>query len=243
MHRAHEILATCCVKSSRPLRALPLVKSRPMPVKLGWVAVRVSATQVVLDALREVCTVAKKEDIPVDFRVFDPPRTSKLAFWKKTHTPWVVALLGSHHYSAIEWAQALSVHLNVPAVGFFVSEGGWSYSIFDGGSEVVALEHLSAPPPVLVGDRARASSLLDVDVALIERYVNAWGEEHLKPFPGDEFLPTNEWAHIDFARHLGIIYPNDPQQQGKLFAPGPEMRMRAPEAWQGLPKRLEAEPR
>lgn len=217
-----------------------------MPVKLGWVAVRQSTTDAVLGALREVCAVAKREDIPTDFRVFDPPRTSKLAFWKKTHTPWVVALLGSHHYSAIEWAQALSVHLKVQTVGFFVSAGGWSYSVFDVGSEVIAFEHLSSPPPVLVGDVARASALLDVDRVLIERYEQAWHagpEAHTKPFPGDEFLPTNEWAHVDFARHLGIIYPNDPQQQGKVFVPGPELRARSPEEWQGLPKRLDPEAR
>ncbi len=209
-----------------------------MGVKLGWVAVRVNTTEVVKNALGEICKMAKREDIPSDFRVFDPPRASKLAFWKKTQLPWTAALLGSAEYSAIEWAQALSTHLNVPTVAFYVGDGGWSYAVFDGGVELIALEHLAVPPATLVGDRARASALLDVDVAIIERYEQAWKDGRTTPFPGDEFVPTNEWAHIDFARHLGIIYPNDPQQQGTVIVPTVLQRESAPATWQGLSKRL-----
>jgi hypothetical protein len=128
--------------------------------------------------------------------------------------------------------------MGAPAVAFWIMEGGWSYWVFDNGNEVVAQEHYTLPLPAVYGDVARGGKLLGVDESIFGRYEQAWRDERSEPFPGDEFAPTDEWGHVDFARRLGLHYPDKPDA-GQPVTPSQEEISSAQSAWQGLPKRLD----
>ncbi|WP_394841787.1 hypothetical protein LZC95_32510 [Pendulispora brunnea] len=200
-----------------------------MATNIGWFAVRTGADLVpVLKKLRQR---AAKDDIPDGFRIAageEPAKPTGLeafkAFFKRASpTPVFTSamLIGWTFAAAPQWAQAVSQELGCVAVSFFVFEGTWNYAIFDSGVEVAAMEVYSLPRPVLYGDIERAASLLGVDTALFRRYEDALqsavvegdaddGAEEPSPFPGDEYPPHDEWAHVDFARRLGDIpYPGE----------------------------------
>lgn len=80
---------------------------------------------------------------------------------------------------------------------------------------------------------------LGVDDSIFGRYEQAWRDERDEPFPGDEFAPTNEWGHVDFARRLGLHYPDQPDA-GQPVTPSQDEISSAQAEWQGLPKRLDA---
>lgn len=48
-----------------------------------------------------------------------------------------------------------------------------------------------------------------VDAGLFDQYVRALKAGQAEPFAGDEFAPTDEGAHVDFARRLGLRHPDE----------------------------------
>jgi hypothetical protein len=216
---------------------------------LGWFGVREASAHRVIEELRAACAIANREDIPEIFRVFEQaPPARGLAFWRKQAPMWTLVLLegsGSQYavpaHSAPMWAQALSLRLSRPrpTISFFLLEGGWSYAVFDSGNEVVAQESYTLPVPEVYGDRKRGAEVLGIDSPLFDKYEQALKEGREEPFPGDEFAPTDEWGHTDFARHVGLFYPDDPSG-GAVYTPSATEIQSAGAAWKGLPARLEA---
>lgn len=124
-------------------------------------------------------------------------------------------------------------------MSFFVLEGGWSYALFENGEEVVAQESYTLPTPAVYGDRKRGAEILGIDAALFDKYEQALKDGREEPFPGDELAPTDEWGHTDFARHFGLVYPDDPSS-GSVYTPSDTEMQNAGTEWKGLPSRLEA---
>lgn len=205
---------------------------------VGWFGVRGATAADVARELRATFPSAKRDDIPEYFMVFEPPPGAGAS------TGWTVVILtgsGSQYavpgYSAPSWAQALSLRMGAPAVAFFILEGGWSYWVFDSGNEVVAQEDYSLPLPEVHGDVARGAALLGVDESIFGRYEQACRDGREEPFPGDEYPPSFEWGHLDFARRLGPVYPGE-SDPGQRVTPSQEEISSAPAEWQGLPQRL-----
>lgn len=217
-----------------------------MATCLGWFAVRQVAGARVIEELRGACSIAKRDDVPETFRVFEQgPKPKGLAFWRKQEPAWTLVILegaGSQYavpaHAAPTWAQALSLRLSRTTISFFLLEGGWSYAVFENGREVVAQESYALPIPEVYGDRKRGGEALGIDPALFDQYAQALKEGREEPFPGDEHAPTDEWGHTDFARRLGIIYPDD-LSGGTVYSPSEAEAQSAGAAWQTLPARLE----
>ena len=123
-----------------------------------------------------------------------------------------------------DWSQLFSLKFGSTAVGFVACEGLWDYSVFNNGLEIAGMDARNEARTFLYGDLKQAASLLYVDVGVLKAYCRSypipeslqglyayltdrdWGE-NVRAFPGDEFDPWNEWAHCDFARHIGAEYP------------------------------------
>jgi len=213
---------------------------------LGWFGVRDATGARVMEELRAACSMASRDDIPQVFRVFEQPSRPKgLAFWRKQRPSWTLVLLDGAEsqyavpaHAAPSWAQAVSLRLERPTVSFFLLEGGYSYAVFDSGREVVAQESYTLPSPQVYGDRSRGAQVLGIEPALFDKYERALQEGQEEPFPGDEFAPTDEWVHTDFARHFGLLYPDDPSG-GTPYSPSAADRQKAGTEWTGLPARLD----
>jgi hypothetical protein len=218
-----------------------------MAICLGWFGVRDAPCSRVIEELRSACAIANREDIPEVFRVLEQARPPKgLAFWRKQSPTWTLVLLegtGSQYavpaHAAPAWAQALSLRLSRPTMSFLLLEGGWSYAVFENGQEVVAQESYALPTPEVYGDRKRGGEVLGIDPALFDKYEQALNEGRDEPFPGDKFAPTDEWRHTDFARQVGLVYPDDPSG-GTAYSPSPSEVQNAGTEWKGLPARLQA---
>jgi hypothetical protein len=208
-----------------------------MSICLGWFAVRDTPAPRVIEELRRACSIANREDIPELFRVFDQPPRPKSPLWTLVLLEGTASQYAVPAHAAPTWAQALSLQLSRPTISFFLLEGGWSYAIFDAGQEVLAQESYTLPTPEVYGDRNRAGALLAIDPALFDKYEHALKEARDEPLPGDEFAPTDPWSHTDFARHIGLAYPDDPSA-GTAYAPTPADRQTAGTEWSGLPARL-----
>lgn len=218
-----------------------------MATCLGWFAtLGVHSTRLAAELLASTPS-AKKEDVPSSFRLFEQNgQSTGWGPWKKTKVEWTLSFLEGEggQYSApahasAEWAQAVSLRMNVVTVSFFLLEGGWSYSVFEGGKEIAAQEHYTLPQPEVYGDIEHAARILGVEASLFRVYEQALQEENEEPLPGDEFAATDEWMHTDFARRLGIIYPDD-YDSGKTLNLPPVEREKCGKAWSGLPERLQA---
>jgi hypothetical protein len=218
-----------------------------MAICLGWFGVGDTPGSRVVEELRAACSIANREDIPEVFRVLQQDRRpTGLAFRREPSKTWTLVLLegaASQYavpaHAAPSWAQALSLRLSRPTVSFFLLEGGWSYAVFENGREVVAQESYALPTPEVYGDRKRGGEVLGIDPALFDKYEQALKEGREEPFPGDEFAPTDEWGHTDFARHIGLVYPDDPSG-GSVYSPSAAERLNAGTEWRGLPARLQA---
>lgn len=70
--------------------------------------------------------------------------------------------------------------------------------------------------PTLSGDLGAASRLLGISEETIRRYAVADADDGFRAAPGDALPPWDEWAHVDFARHAGIEYP-DVDDDERLF--------------------------
>ena len=213
---------------------------------LGWFGVRGVDAARVIDTLHATCSSARRDDVPEIFRVFDNVVSSKpRAAWAEVAPRWSLVLLegsGSQYdvpaHSAPSWAQAVSQRLGVPTMSFFLLEGGWSYAVFENGREAVAQETYILPVPQVYGDRARAAQLLGVDASVFDQYERALQEGREEPFDGDEFAPTDEWGHTDFARHFDLVYPADPTG-GVVYRPTASEIASAGIQWKGLAPRLD----
>ncbi len=213
-----------------------------MAIKLGWFAVR--STKDLMPVLSAMRRRAKPDDIP-DGVCVGPTGDGFQS----------VLLLGWQFHAAPSWAQAMSQELDCLAVSFFVFEGTWNYAIFTGGHEVAAMEVYSLRRPLLYGDVDRAAALFAVEPDLFRRYEAALqsavveddeddfdedeedDEDEPPPFPGDEFAPHDEWAHLDFARRLGgLEYPEGPGAVEVRWEDG--VRDNGNTEWIGLPPRL-----
>ena len=208
---------------------------------LGWFGVRDIGASRVIEELRATCAIASREDIPEMFRVFEqvPPRKG-LSFWRKQAPTWTLVLLegsGSEYLpadSAPTWAQALSLRFSCSSISFFLLSNTWSYAVFQNGKEVVAQESYTLPVPEVYGDRERGGEVLGIDSALFDKYVK---DDRDEPFPGDKFAPSDAWVHTDFARHIGLIYPDD-SLEGTVYVPSATELQSAGAEWKGLPARL-----
>jgi hypothetical protein len=215
-----------------------------MAISLGWFGIRDVSAKAAESALRATMAMAKREEIPEYFRIFEPPSTARtLAFWRPKRSPWTVVVLGGTGsqyqvpaHSAPMWAQAVSQQMRAVAISFVLLEGGWSYAVFDGGSEIVAQESYALPKPQVYGDRARGALVLRCEPTLFDRYEAALVEERPVPLAGDQYAPTDEWSHLDFARHLGLVYPDE--KSGTIFSPSRSEREQSGSEWRGLPTRL-----
>ncbi|WP_394831102.1 hypothetical protein LVJ94_31780 [Pendulispora rubella] len=223
-----------------------------MATNLGWFSVR--SDEDLVPVLKRLRQRAAKDDMPEGFRIAAPKAPAKptgleafkALFTKTSPEPVFTStmLLGWQFHAAPLWAQAVSQELGCVAISFFVFEDTWNYAIFDSGNEVAAMEVYALPEPVLHGDVERAASLFGVDTSLFRRYEDALhaalveadqGEDEPTPFPGDEYAPHDEWAHVDFARRLGNIpYP----EEGVEFRWDEDAPPVDNAAWLGLPPRL-----
>lgn len=106
--------------------------------------------------------------------------------------PWC-ALAGQerHGVRADSWAQNVSSMLKVPAIAFYVTDGVWSYAVFDGGEPVCAMEsHFGEP--VVVGQLERCGAALGVSAAELAAL-----RLRARDIP----------AHRELAVRLGFDYP------------------------------------
>jgi len=107
-----------------------------------------------------------------------------------------------------------------PAIAFYVARGSWSYTVFDRGEPVFALEsHLGRPS--LEGDAMRASNLIGADVASIqlslensrdtkrfEEFVGALGLLGFRQFAAENVpgaVPKTDFAASDASATLAKI--------------------------------------
>lgn len=206
---------------------------------LGWFGVRGTTVKRVVEELRASYVMANRDDIPQRFRLFEQVQSAKNLRWTL-----VILRAGADEdpstapaFAASTWAQALSFRFGRPAISFLVHDGHWSYSVFDNGSEILLQEQRSAAFTEVFGDRSRAAELLQVDPSLFGRYELALREGRHTPLEGDRFAPSNEWAHTDFARALGLEFPSD-TVGSVVYAPNQADTALAGVEWRGLPVRL-----
>lgn len=135
-------------------------------------------------------------------------RAGTVAPWRVVEEgPWcVVAPTGAGVGLRIDsMAARVSTDLALPALAFFVVGGAWSYTVFDRGEPVLALEsHMGEA--LYLGDEVRAAGLLEIertvlaatsergrDVAALERFTNEVGMHD----PGREAKVIEAQRHVD----------------------------------------------
>ncbi|MFT7579025.1 MAG: RNA polymerase-interacting CarD/CdnL/TRCF family regulator [Myxococcota bacterium] len=114
---------------------------------------------------------------------------------------WCAVVPDGHRgQRADSWAQNVSAHLKTSAVAFYVADGRWSFTVFDEGLPVAALESHSGEP-MLVGDAGRAAGLLEQPPDAIRATVRTAKEVA---------------AAQAFATQVGIVQPDADQAQTSL---------------------------
>lgn len=166
-----------------------------MALKLGWFAVRNVQAPGVVSVLERAKELVRVEDRPSGFRIINAPvaRPSFIDSLLRRPAPApfaTIMLVGRTFSAAPVWAEAASRDLAEPAVAFVV-DGTWTYAVFDRGERILELQ--GGQRPTLVGDVAKAASILGVDAEILER-----------PLKSVEYR-ADEWAHLDLARRLGRV--------------------------------------
>lgn len=205
-----------------------------MALELGWFAVRNVEAAALVPVLERSKECVPIKDRPSGFRIVDPPapRASLVdsLLRRPAPAPYASVMLAGWMFAvAPVWAEAVSKELGEVVVSFVVFGGTWSYVVFDRGERLLTMDW-GEELPTLSGDVSKAAAVLGVDQDLFERYrreielvcklcevdeedseaVRAAEEAlgRLRPFRGDKYRPSDEWAHVDFAKRLGRIgYP------------------------------------
>ncbi len=214
-----------------------------MAIKLGWFALR-ATREATMAAIRAAAAEAPADAFPEQWGAAN-------------NDEWTcVSILGWQIAHVMDWARATCGHAEATiAMGFFVCEGTWGWSLFDSDRRVAAMEAFPHRYPRLLGDLARAARLLAVRETLLHAYCVGHpyddvdeetatnGEidrvlaalkrlETFRAFPTDNVPPWDEWCHADFARRLGI--ENGHEELFELDAP-----RRCPKKWKHQMEDLE----
>jgi hypothetical protein len=202
-----------------------------MALSLGWFAVKNVEIAVLVPALEGLKERVPASRWPSGFHLCDapPPRPSLVDLLRRAATSPYASVMpaGWAFAEAPLWAEAVSKELGAVAVSFIVHGGAWSYVVFNCGERLLAME-LENEAAVLSGDVSKAAAVLGVDQELFDQYrseieraskifsgvdeddfdaLTAAEDAYarLRPFRGDKYHPSDEWAHLDFAKRLGRI--------------------------------------
>ena len=210
-------------------------------LKLGWFSVRDIGLPALVTELRSKAASLPREAVPDEFLVTESGR-------------WASANLGGWELAYVhDWAQAVSKTRLAVVLSFRATEGLWEWRLFASGENVAGMEPRAAGRVFLFGDLRAAGSLLSVDAELFKSYCRTYyvpepvqgliaqllGRDlgsSLRAFPGDTHSPYEEWAQVDFARRLGIEYPD--RGAAKELSVQTEKRQATPRQWPSLPPRL-----
>ncbi|MCB9736137.1 MAG: hypothetical protein H6745_26415 [Deltaproteobacteria bacterium] len=160
-----------CASTPEGPEGPPTVKELARPEKGGppgagpvvhvgetWLAVKTSPCQGAVDAL---AAYAALPGVVVPRQV----RVRETGSW--------CALRGANDSGktrADSWAQSVSDALKVPAIAFYTTDGGWSWSVYDRGAPLAAMESEYGAPRI-VGDATAAGAALGVSGATLESYL------------------------------------------------------------------------